>query len=189
MGNLTENETKKSTLAKFFWVMWIFVAYFLFVSYKFGLEQGFAVTALTWSFFVLCTPIADAGFLLDFPIRLITNFKMFYTEVFVWIIAILLNLYFVNYNIEIYEKTFLLDVFKHILVQPVPYWSIIILSGIGTFLSIYFGDELFDAVKHEERRKYFLHKQKLEIILMIFLIGIIAVIYDFLLSKLGIHLI
>jgi len=188
MKNLSKHPSKKSTLMKFFFLLCVLIAYFFFVSYKFGLDQGFAITALTWSFFVLCTPIADAGFLLDFPVRLITNFKMLHTEILVWVIAISLNLYFVNESIGTYDKTFLLGIFKHILLQPVPYWSIIFLSVIGTFLSVYFGDEVFDVIKDKERRKYFLHKEKYELIVFIFLIAITVVVYNYLLQNLGIHL-
>ena len=79
--------------------------YFAFISYKYGLEQGFFVSLLTWSFFVLCTPVADAGFLIDFPLRLITKIKMFYAEIFVWLFAISLNFYAFFLKPKIYNKT------------------------------------------------------------------------------------
>jgi hypothetical protein len=54
---------------KFLLLFTILIFYFAFISFKYGVKDGFAITLLTWSFFVLCTPIADAGFILDFPIR------------------------------------------------------------------------------------------------------------------------
>lgn len=111
--------------------------YGVFVSYKFGFESGFLITALTWSFFVLCTPIADGGIIIDFPVRLLTNIKMIYSEIAVWVVAISINIYAFTQQREIYSTTLILDLFEHILSQPFPYWIIILLSAIGTFLSIY----------------------------------------------------
>ncbi|MCD6523056.1 MAG: hypothetical protein J7K68_04870, partial [Candidatus Diapherotrites archaeon] len=65
------HETKRSALFKFLAVLGIVLIYFSFVSMKYGLDKGLLVGLLTWSFFVFCTPIADAGFLLDFPLRIL----------------------------------------------------------------------------------------------------------------------
>jgi hypothetical protein len=183
-----QHETKRSVLLKFLLVLLIFLSYFIFIATKYGLQQGFFVSLLSWSFFVLCTPVADAGFLLDFPIRLITHIKMTVSELFVWTVAISLNLYAFLFQPEIYSKTKLLSFFKHILEQPIPFWSIIILSATGTFLSIKFGDELLDKAHHHERKKYHKHKNKFRLIFMFFLFLITFILYDFLLKKLGINL-
>ena len=53
--------------------MGLFFLYFVYLVYEYGIEDGGMVTLLTWSFFVLCTPVADAGFLLDFPIPFIVQ--------------------------------------------------------------------------------------------------------------------
>jgi len=187
-NNLLKHETKRHVLIKFLLVLSVFMAYFIFIAQRYGIKEGFFVSALTWSFFVLCTPIADAGFLIDFPLRLITKIKMFVSELFVWIVAIALNLYAFTITPEIYSKTKILVLFKHILEQPFPFWIIIFLSMIGTFLSIKFGDELLDKVKHKERKTYNKHKHKYRLIIMIFLFTMIFVLYDFLLKKLGVNL-
>jgi hypothetical protein len=187
-SHLIKHETKRNILLKFSLVLLIFISYFIFIAKKYGVQQGLFVSTLSWSFFVLCTPIADAGFLLDFPIRLITKIKMLTSEMFIWTIAISLNLYAFFINPEIYNKTKLLSFFKHILEQPIPFWSIIILSAIGTFISIKFGDELLDKTKHIERKHYHKYKKKFKLIIMLFLIVITIVIYDFLLKKLGVAL-
>ncbi len=186
--HLLKHQTKRRVLIKFFLVLLIFIGYFFFITKKYGIQQGFIVSILSWSFFVLCTPIADAGFLIDFPMRLITNIKMLFSEIIVWTIAISLNLYVFFYHPEIYTKTQLLYFFKHILEQPFPFWLIIILSAIGTFVSIKFGDELLDKVSHSERKLYHQHKNKFRWLIMIFLIVFTLILYDFVLKKLGITL-
>ena len=57
---------------------------------------------------------------------------------------------------------------------------------IGTFLSIYFGDEMIDVVKHEEREKYHKHKHKYYFVFMLFLIVVVILVYDWLLNRMGI---
>jgi len=182
------HETKKSILIRFLLILFIFIAYSLFVIFRYGFNNGILVAFLTWSFFVFCTPIADAGLLLDFPIRFITGIRMLYTEIFVWITAFLLNFFNLIFNPFIYEKTFLLKMFKYILLHPIPFYAIILLSAIGTFMSIYFGDELIDIAKHKERRKYFKHKGKYEIVLFLFLFLVIFFLYRALLKYLGINI-
>lgn len=181
------HETKKHLLKRFILVVLIVLLYFVFMSFKYGIEQGILVTILTWTFFVFCTPIADAGFLLDFPLRIITKIKMLYSEIFVWIIAFGINVYMLLFNSEIYKKTALLKLFNHIILNPFPFWIIILLSGIGTFLSVYFGDELIDVVKHSQRKKYKKHKPKFLFVLILFIIVSIILIYFYLLKELGIN--
>jgi len=157
------------------------------MAWKYGVENSFYVTILTWSFFVLCTPIADAGFLLDFPIRMITKLRMLTSEIMVWIIAIGINIYTFLENPVIYEKTKLLLLFRHILENPFPMWAIILISAIGTFISIHFGDELIDTTKNKKRPFYQKHKNKHQLIILIFLAVIILAFYDFLIKKMGIE--
>jgi len=153
-------EDHKSRLIRFALLFAILIFYFTFVSLKYGVKNGLSITFLTWSFFVLCTPIADAGFLLDFPIRLLTGIRMIHSEIIVWVIAISMNLYSLLFMEGIYEKTVILLIFHHILTNPL-YWSIIILSGIGTFISIHLADGLFDLSIDAHHSKFDkIHKYK-----------------------------
>jgi len=186
--DLVKHETKRDSLIKFTLLFLVLITYLIFVSLKFGHGQGFLITLLTWSFFVFCTPVADAGFLLDFPIRLITKIRMMHSEIAVWIIAFFINLYAFMVMPQIYQNTFLLKLFYHIIVQPFPYWSIILISGIGTFFSIHFGDEIMDVAIHSKRKEYHKHISKYQLILFIFIIVLIVILYDFLLKKMGINI-
>ena len=182
------HETKRYSLNKFFIILLIVFSYFIFVSFKFGIRDGFMVTLLTWSFFVFCTPIADAGFLLDFPLRLLTGIRMLLSELGVWTFALIINLFCLGFIPKVYEKTILLKLFKQILLHPIPYWSIILISALGTFMSVYFGDELLDVAKHVEREKYHKHKFKYGIIVILFLFILIFLLYEHLLIELGIRI-
>lgn len=144
-------KNKYRVLIKFLALLALFAAYFIYLTIKFDFATGGVVALLTWSFFVLGTPVADAGFLLDFPLRLILGVRMFISEIFVWVVAILINVFALIFVPQNYEKTFLTSIFKKILINPYPYWSIIVLSGIGTFLSIRLGDELMDAINRKKK--------------------------------------
>lgn len=182
---LVKHPTKRKVFIKFIAVVLIFVGYFLFVAGRLGFEDGFYVTLLTWSFFVLSTPIADAGFLLDFPLRLLLGVRMVVSESFVWLVAITANVLALGLKPELYNSTDLLEVFKEILQTPWPYWSIIVLSAVGTFMSVIFGDELIDKVQHKDRKIYNKHKSKYRVLVMIFVIVTAVVLYDVLLKQLG----
>ncbi len=177
--------TSKSKLKKFLLLLLIITGYFGYLSFEYGIATGGLVAMLTWSFFVLCTPVADAGFLIDFPIRLVTNIKMFVSEILVWAIAIAINLYALNFQSKIYDKEFLTTLLKHTLLTPYPFWGIIMLSALGSFLSIYFGDEIFDAFKNHTLAK---HRPKIKTIGLILLAIMIFIAYYFFLESLGIDL-
>src|SRR6056297_222338 len=91
--HLLKHPPKREGLIKFLLLLAVLLGYFGYLSWEYGLATGGLVAALTWSFFVLCTPVADAGFLLDLPIRLLFGVRMFMSEVLVWAFAIAINGY------------------------------------------------------------------------------------------------
>ena len=173
------------TLIKFLFLCSIFVGYFFYLSIKFDFATGGLISAMTWSFFVLCTPVADAGFLLDFPIRLVLGIRMIVTEVLVWCIAILINVCGVFMFEDMYQHTLIGKVFYHILMNPYPYWGLIILCAVGTFLSIYLGDEVMDVIAHKDRKKFHQHGFKYKVLLFIALFIGIFWCYKIVIEELG----
>lgn len=183
-----KHETHRETLLKFIALALILAAYFIYMSWKYDASTGFAVALLTWSFFVLCTPVADGGFILAFPIRLLFGIKMSITQVVLWFVAIGLNLFMLISASNAYDLSFLTKLLKHILTVPYPYWSILILSATGTLLSIYFGDEMMDVTSHKDRVIHHRHRLKYRSVLVAGL-GILTVVsYYYLLNSLNIVL-
>lgn len=183
-----KHKTHFETLLKFIALLGILIAYFLYMSWKYDASTGFSVALITWSFFVLCTPIADGGFILAFPIRLLFGIKMSITQIVLWFVAIALNIFILTTSPSTYDLTFLTKLLKHILTQPYPYWSILILSAMGTLLSIYFGDEMMDVTSHKKREIFHRHGFKYKTILVVGL-GILTIVaYYYLLSSLNIQL-
>jgi hypothetical protein len=176
--NKTESPSVRGVFYKFLLLCVLLISYFAYLSYEFNLLTGGIAAILTWSFFVLCTPIADAGFLLDFPLRLLFGIRMFISEIAVWGIAITINIISLIYFSEYYQTTKITKVFYAILTNPYPYWSVILLSWAGTFLSIRFGDELMDVVHHKDRAYFHKHGYKHEILILIFFVVVFFGYYE-----------
>lgn len=187
-SDFKKHETKKHSLLRFMGILLIILAYFAYISIKLGTKTGLFVTALTWSFFIFCTPIADAGFLVAFPIRLIIGTRMIYTQIIAFFVAFFLDLFAFLNKPEIFNKTIILKLFYQIIIHPFPLWGIIILSLFGTILSIYFGDELIDVSTHKQRKRYHKHLNKFKLIITIFLVAVIIVLYKFLLELTGLKI-
>ena len=178
---------KQEQVVKYLLLLGVLASYFGYLSWEYGFADGGIVAALIWSFFVLCTPVADAGFLLDFPVRLITGMRMVFSEMIVWTLAFVINASALFYVPEAYDKTALTRLFYKILTQPWPYWGIIVLCCAGTFLSVIFGDELLDVASHKERALAHKHGFKYRIIAVIAFFGLIVLAYYELIESLGIE--
>ena len=111
---------------------------------------------------------------------------MLFSEIFVWTLAILINVVSLLYFVEYYQVTKLTRIFHSILTNPYPYWCVILVSGAGTFLSIQFADELMDVVRHRDRDYFHSHGFKHEIVIIIFFIVILVAYYE-LVASLGIE--
>lgn len=186
MRNLLKKETHTHALYRFFILILILALYAGFVIHKYGIKDGLLVTALTWAFFVFCTPIADAGFLLAFPTRILLGIRMIYTQIGAYVLALVIVIFAFFTSSQIFEKNILLHLFATILTTPIPYWLVLILSLIGTFASIVFGDELLDVAYHKQRKLYHKHYNKYYSLVMLFVFVFAAIIYIYLINKLGI---
>jgi hypothetical protein len=187
LKNILHQAPKRDQLIKFLLLLSVFLGYFGYLSFEYDIATGGLVAALTWSFFVLCTPVADAGFLLDFPVRLITGMKMVYSEMMVWTLAFIINFSTLTYAPGAYDKSVLTHLLAKILQTPWPYWGIIALCMAGTFLSVMFGDEVMDAVSNKDRAKYNKHGFQFKVIAMVALFALIIAAYYHLIETLGIE--
>ncbi|MCD8497421.1 MAG: hypothetical protein LRZ85_04670 [Alphaproteobacteria bacterium] len=171
-------------LARYALLVLVVAGYFGWLSWHYGLTSGGIVAALTWSFFVLCTPVADAGFSARFSRAAADRHAYGIHGMIVWVLAFTINGVAMIYNPDSYQKTALTRLFYEILTQPWPYWSIIVLCCIGTFLSVIFGDEIFDAAsnRYAAKQSKWLHLGGAAL-----LMGLIVLIYYDLVQTLGIE--
>ena len=110
---------------------------------------------------------------------------MVIAEIAVWAIAILLNIAALLWFPAFYETTIVTRILQTIITTPVPYWLVIALSGMGTFLSIRFGDELMDVLHHRDRDFFHSHHFKYDLILFVFFLLVLFGYYE-LIASLGI---
>jgi hypothetical protein len=181
-----QHQTHKESLWRFIALAFVLVAYFGFMSWKYDAATGALLALLGWSFFVLCTPVADGGFIVAFPVRLLFGTRMFTTQIAVWCLAIVVNIAAIQLVPASYEKTELTKLLFTILTTPWPYWSIIAIAAAGTGLSIWFGDEMMDVTNHADRIKQHKHGFKHRTLIVLGL-GVLAVLaYYHLLTDFGI---
>lgn len=173
-------------LNKFFILLLILAIYAAYVIFKFGLKDGLSTTFLTWAFFVTCTPIADAGFLVDFPVRILLGIKMIISEIIVWILALAVVAYHFIFNVEAFDTVEILRVFHTIIVNPWPLWTIVIVSLIGTFISIHLGDKIFTMVQQRNHHKHIKKLQLRRLVLEVTIFALVLALYFTLLSLTGI---
>lgn len=183
-----EHRTHQESLWRFLILVGLFVAYFGYMSWKFDATTGAWLAVLSWSFFVLCTPVADGGFIVAFPVRLLFGTRMIWTQAVVWLVAISINLVALKVNPTAYDDSALTRLLQSILTQPWPFWSILALSAIGTGMSIWFGDEMMDVTGHHERSKQHKHGFVSKIITIIALGTLTIIAYYNLLRELGVQI-
>jgi len=172
---------KHKDLFKFLILLLIILSYFFYLSFQSDFKTGGVVTLITWSFFVLCTPVADGGFLIDFPIRLLYDIRMLHSEIIVWSFAMLSTIFLFIFFPQYFETNILTKIFHQILKNPWPYWAVIFLSIIGTFSSIIIGDEIYDHLaKHKDNK---ISKKK--IIFMTLLFAVTFYLYHLIIESLG----
>jgi hypothetical protein len=120
-GNRKTALPKKQLFYPFTLLCLLLVGYFVYLSIQYDLVTGGFASILTGSFFVRCTPIADAGFLLDFPLRLLFDIRRLVSEIVVWAIALTINAISLVYFFEYHETTKLTALLDVILTGLFPY--------------------------------------------------------------------
>jgi hypothetical protein len=145
---------RKASYIKFGILIVFFFLYYLYVSQKIGFQHGFHVLVLTWCFLVLCTPVSDAGFIVDFPVVLLFDIPMFITQIFVFFFSIFLVIFYMKYGalVATYTQTEILRQFYRVLTTPNPWYWYIVVSQIGTFTSVRLYDHIYFYIKDRVTR-------------------------------------
>lgn len=143
-----------------------------------GIKKGFTVVILTWCFFVFGTPIADAGAIVDFPVRIITNNPFYNTELIVFAVAATIIVIFLWVSPKSYEDTFLTRVLYKMFTRPFSlYGLIIILSIVGTLISAYVENDIYNWALYNKGHIQSWRNKLLVIIFFIIWIIYIGIIY------------
>ncbi len=102
---------------------------------------------LSWSFLILCIPLSHGKIILGVPFKLFTGKVFLYPEVFMWILAVILNI-IVYINIpRIYFSTFINHLLLRVISTPWPYWLALFLCALATSYKFLIGAKNFKAKK------------------------------------------
>ncbi len=174
----------KPQAGKFLIAAALILCYLLLTVDKHGVEQGVLITALTWAFFVFLNPAPTAGLVFELPIRLLTRHRLLVAQYMVWGVGAAIVLPALLLSPDLFHTTTPLAIFYHVLTNPVPYWSLLLLCGLGTFLSVYLVDKVVDEVENELNHHHRKHMPVLYlIVLALALIGIVLA-YNAMISEL-----
>ena len=183
---ILKHATRRESLWRFLALVGFLVGYFAYMSWRYGAATGAWSALLSWSFFVLCTPIADGGFIVAFPLRLLFGTRMIVTQAVVWVVAIVINAAALLYAQSHYQDAALTRLLLRILTTPWPYWSILAIAAAGTALSMVFGDEMMTVTRHEDRHKFHQHGFKHRVLIIAGFAALTIAAYYELLSQIGI---
>jgi len=101
-----------------------------------GTFEGILLAFLSWSFFVICTPIILEGFLTSFLAGIFRGGRLYEVGVYTWFGAVLLNLFTYNLFPEVYTKTLLTNFLYIVISRPFPERFILVLCALGTFYAM-----------------------------------------------------
>jgi hypothetical protein len=151
--NAFQNASKTSGFNKFVSVLIIVILYAAYVMHKYGLSNGVEITLLTWCFFVFGTPVADAGGLVAFPVRVFTNNPMYNTQLWVYLVATVITGYYAVFHKDKFAFTVVGRILYKMVTQPLSlYGVIIVVSLVGTLISAYLEDSVYSYLVYRENK-------------------------------------
>jgi hypothetical protein len=146
---------KKGAPPEHFLVAGILLSTHLFLSMeKPGIGPGLERTALTWAFLVFLTPMPLAGVLIELPLKFLTKHSMMKIQAIVWGTGLAITISALAFFPQAFSSTSILVLFLHVLSNPFPYWGLLGLCAMGTFISVHLIDDVVDEVKDEMHHKH-----------------------------------
>jgi len=123
---------RKQEIIKLSILLVLFTLFTLFLISSHGYKQGIQISFLVWSFYILCIPAKHGRFLIGLPYKIITGKNLLHQELFIWLGAVLLNIF----TFFVLPLTYFKQIFTHLLYRilstPWPYWLIIFTSALST---------------------------------------------------------
>jgi hypothetical protein len=77
-------------------------------------------------------------------------------------------------------------VLYHVLTNPFPYWGLLFLCGLGTFLSVHIVDEVMDGIEHELKHHHRKHMPAAQMAILGIVLISILLAYNSIITQLNI---
>ena len=174
--NIIKNNTKlnKTYLYIYDSVVIMFILLMVFFIFYNGFYKGCIKSLFVWSFFVLCTPVPEAGLLISLPLKRYFGFKMDVSQFAVSLFACMLLFYFYCIEQKIIKNNLIGNLFLGLINYK--YYSIIFISVISSVLT----SNLLDNIIN-----HFINKDEINhLYLKIGTIFVFILIYIYLLNNL-----
>lgn len=124
-------------LAKFIIALLFTTLFIIRYTVHYGFLAALVLTLLTWTFFMLCTPLNKGGMLVAPILYFTTHHRFQYTELAVWLAAIAMNALAIFSYPMLYTATTITSLLYYILTHPWPCWVIVALSLCATLYNIF----------------------------------------------------
>lgn len=173
--NNDKNENKNNTYLYIYdGIVILFILLLIFFVFYNGLYKGCLKSLFIWAFFVLCTPIPEAGLLISLPLKKYFNIRMDICQTFVSLLALVMILYFYYNNKNIVKTNYIGTLF--IGLMNYRYYSIIILSVLSSILTSNLIDNIINYYIYDTTINYIYIKSCI--------IFVFVIIYFYLLNQL-----
>ena len=148
------NRVTKFHLFYFLCCLSLFSLLFIFCISSYGIRLGTHLVLLMWSMYILCIPGSHGQLLFGLSIHSLKQTK-FYTEPFMWSMAILFNIITYSATPHVYLKTIPTKLLYRIISTPNPYWIIVFISTVGTFYNFATRENYFEtkSLFHKNTRR------------------------------------
>lgn len=169
-----EVEKQKTYLVIYDFIVLIFLIVLItYVSYN-GYVKGCIKSLFIWGFFVLCTPVPEAGLIITLPLKRYLNVPMHISQTIVSFSALIILTYFYLYEKNIIKSYKIGKIFIELI--TLKYFSIIILSILSSILTSQLIDNFINHYIYKHKLNYLYTK--------ISIIVLCVMIYIYLLNSL-----
>ena len=109
---LEKNQKNKTYLYIYDVIVILFILLFIFFIFYNGLYKGTINSLFIWAFFVLCTPVPEAGLLISLPVKRYFNIRMDICQTFVSLLALFMIFYFYYTDKKVINTSFIGKLFN-----------------------------------------------------------------------------
>jgi len=152
----------------------LFLFTFIFFVVYNGFLKGCIKTIFIWAFFILCTPIPEAGLLVSLPLKKYVNISIHISQIVISFIALMILIYFYYYEKKTINSCLIGKLFLELIKYK--YFSIIAISIISSIFTSEFIDNLID--------NYINNEKIYNIQFKLFMIACFVLFYSFILNSL-----
>jgi len=171
---LEKNQKNKTYLYIYDVIVILFILLFIFFIFYNGLYKGTIKSLFIWAFFVLCTPVPEAGLLISLPVKRYFNIRMDICQTFVSLLALFMIFYFYYTDKKVINTNFIGKLFNGLVKYN--YYIIMILSVLSSILTSNLIDNIINYYIYDKNINHLYIKSGI--------IFIFVIIYFYLLNQL-----